>query len=72
MKESTKDKKAMQEFKDVSEFCKKTGNYVSLHDHSISIAGTNYTCIVIMEDQTCTVYKNYGGLDCYEVDEFTI
>ncbi len=70
MKESTKDKKAMAEFKMIAKSCK--SNYVSLFDHALTIADTNYNCQVIMEDMECVVYKNYGGLDCYEVESFNI
>ena len=70
MKESTKDKKAMAEFKAVAKTCKT--NFISLADHELTVAGTNYTCAVWMEDQNCEVYKNFGGFDCYLVDNFNL
>jgi len=70
MKESTKDEKAMKEFKFIASTCKH--NFCGLEDHEMMIADTHYKCHVIMENKECTVYKDFGDFDSYEVDSFNI
>jgi len=70
MKESTKDKKAMTEFKFIAKICHR--NFGGLFDHEMIIADTHYKCHVIMENNECTVYKDFGGFDSYEVGSFKI
>lgn len=70
MKESTKDKKAMNEFKFIASTCK--NGFGGLADHEIMIAGTHYKCHVISENLECTIYKDFGGFDSYKVGSFKI
>lgn len=70
MKETTKDRKAIAEFKQISELCK--DSWVDLQDYEIEIACTHYTCNVIIEDNECVIYKDFGGLNKYKVDAFNL
>ena len=62
MKNSTKNTKAIAEFKATSDLC--STSYIGLADHVTKIGGNEYFCNVTIEDRMCTVYAKSGNFSC--------
>ena len=68
MKESTKDQKAMY-FYEVTLRAYKGDSFIHIEDMTTKIAGNEYYCHLIMEDQTCYVYQSVDGLNSIEIGQ---
>ena len=66
MKELTKDRKAMDYYKDALE-AYKGDSYIHIEDMKTTIAGNEYYCHLIMENRTCYVYQAIDNFNCIEI-----
>lgn len=72
MKEKTKDRKAIEEFRDIATRCAKFGNYSDLVDKIITIGGNKYRAHVQMENGTATIYQVVDEFNSIEIGTIPI